>query len=621
MRKLMHLRRGSQSMCGIVGYIGDKEAQPILTSGLKRLEYRGYDSAGIATINPRATATLLRAKGKVAELDSKVAAHAVTDTVGIGHTRWATHGAPSKRNAHPHHVGDIYLVHNGIIENYQELKQMLAKHDYVFKSDTDTEVLTALIDYLSHGTSSLLEAVSGALQMVVGAYGIALFSTKNPDEIIVARKGSPLIIGVAEGELFIASDASALVGYTDQVIYLHDGEIGVCTRGGVQLYDIDSHVLEATIEKLELDLQSIQKEGFDHFLLKEIYDQPQSLRATLSGRINLATRSVKLGGLNMTDEELRSIRNIMVVGCGTAFYAGMMAGYFIEQFTDDVTVRAEIASELRYRSFHVPDNTVALIVSQSGETADTLACLQELKRRGVKCLGGVNAVGSTIAREVDGGVYVHVGAEISVASTKAFTSQVAAITMFGLMIAQAKGASTKDLTTYITELDMLPAEIEAVLERSAPEVKKLAKTYARYDHALYVGRDTMYPIALEGALKLKEVSYIQAEGYAAGELKHGPIALIDDRFFEVCYLQDNWLYDKAQSNLIEMNARGAHAIVVTDTEKRVAAEAVIRVKTKLELLTPLVFNVVSQLLAYYIAVARGNDVDQPRNLAKSVTVE
>jgi glucosamine--fructose-6-phosphate aminotransferase (isomerizing) len=608
-------------MCGIVGYIGNKEAQSILISGLKRLEYRGYDSAGIVTIDQKSKTTLLRAKGKVSELDGKVATHNTQDTSGIGHTRWATHGAPSKRNAHPHHVGDIYLVHNGIIENYQDLKQMLAKHDYTFKSDTDTEVLTALIDYLYQDAGSLLEAVSGALKMVVGAYGVALFSVKNPDEIIIARKGSPLIVGVAEDEVFIASDASALVGYTDRVIYLHDGEIGVCTRAGIQLYDIDTQVVEAKVEKLEMDLLSIQKEGFDHFLLKEIYDQPTTLSSTLSGRINLESNTVKLGGLNMSDDELRQVRNIMIVGCGTAYYAGMMAGYFIEQFTDDVAVRSEVASELRYRSFHVPDHTVALIVSQSGETADTLACLQELQRRGVKCLGVVNAVGSTIAREVDGGVYVHVGAEISVASTKAFTSQVAAITMFGLMVAQAKGVSAKDLNTYIKELDMLPGEIENVLERSAAEIQELAKRYAKYEHALYVGRDTHYPIALEGALKLKEVSYIQAEGYAAGELKHGPIALLDDRFFEVCYLQDNWLYEKSQSNLIEMNARGAHAIVVTDTDKRIAAESVVRVKTKLELLTPLVFNVISQLLAYYIAVARGNDVDQPRNLAKSVTVE
>lgn len=608
-------------MCGIVGYIGEKQAQSILVAGLKRLEYRGYDSAGIATMSPKAKVTLLRAKGKVSGLDEKVTAHTTTDTVGIGHTRWATHGEPSKRNAHPHHVGDIYLVHNGIIENYQDLKAMLARHDYDFKSDTDTEVLTALIDYLARDADNLLAAVSGALKMVVGAYGIAVLSVANPNEIIIARKGSPLIVGVGSGEVFIASDASALVGHTDQVIYMHDGEIGVCTTSGVQLYDIDAHSVEAKVEKLEIDLQSIQKKGFDHFLLKEIYDQPDSLRSTLRGRVNLDASSVKLGGLNMTNDELREVRNIMVVGCGTAYYAGMMAGYFVEQFTDDVTIRAEIASELRYRSFSVPEHAVALIVSQSGETADTLACLQELQRRGVKCLGVVNAVGSTIAREVDGGVYVHVGAEISVASTKAFTSQVAAITMFGMMIAQAKGVSPRELNGYVRELDLLPGEIESVLEKTADEVRDIAATYANYEHALYVGRDTLYPIALEGALKLKEVSYIQAEGHAAGELKHGPIALIDDRFFEVCYLQDNWLYEKTQSNLVEMNARGAHAIVITDTDKRVPAETVIRVKTKLQILTPLVFNVVSQLLAYYIATARGNDVDQPRNLAKSVTVE
>lgn len=608
-------------MCGIVGYIGDKQAQPILISGLKRLEYRGYDSAGVVTLDSKTKATLLRAKGKVAELESKISAHKTIDTIGIGHTRWATHGVPSKRNAHPHNAGDIYLVHNGIIENYQELKAMLMQRDYDFKSDTDTEVLTALIDYLHRDTGNLLQAVSGALKMVVGAYGIAVISVDNPDEIVVARKGSPLIIGVGEGEVFIASDASALVGYTDRVIYLHDGEMGYCTRDGVQLYDIEAHAVDSKVEKLELDLQSIQKKGFDHFLLKEIYEQPDSLRSTLSGRIQVEEMRAKLGGLNISDRELRAIRNVMVVGCGTAYYAGMMAGYFIEQFTDDVTVSAQIASELRYRSFHVPENTVALIVSQSGETADTLACLQELKRRGVRCLGVVNAVGSTIAREVDGGVYVHVGAEISVASTKAFTSQVAAMTIFGLMMAQAKGTSSKQLNAYIRELDILPEEIEKALDEHGTQMKKISKRYASYEHALYVGRDTLYPAALEGALKLKEISYIQAEGYAAGELKHGPIALIDDRFFEVCYLEDNWLYEKAQSNLIEMNARGAHVVAITNTDKKVPAETVIRVNTKLKLLTPLVFNVISQLFAYHIAVARGNDVDQPRNLAKSVTVE
>jgi glucosamine--fructose-6-phosphate aminotransferase (isomerizing) len=608
-------------MCGIVGYIGTKKAQPILVGGLKRLEYRGYDSAGVATIDASGKTTLLRAKGKVAELETKVNEHKTADTVGIGHTRWATHGVPSKRNAHPHAVGDIFLVHNGIIENYQELKGMLTKRDYIFKSDTDTEVLTALIDYVYQTADSLLEAVSGALGMVVGAYGIAVFSVKNPNEIVVARKGSPLIVGVGDGETYVASDASALVGHTDKVIYLHDGEIGLCTRDGVQLYDIDAHAVEAKVETLELDLQSIQKKGYDHFLIKEIHEQPDSLRATLSGRVLVDAMTAKLGGLNMSEDELRAVKNVMIVGCGTAYYAGLMASYLVEQFTDGVTFSSQIASELRYRSFYVPDNAVALIVSQSGETADTLACLQELKRRGVRCLGVVNAVGSTIAREVDGGVYVHVGAEISVASTKAFTSQVAAMVIFGLMMAQAKGASVKELNEYIRELAMLPEEIEKVIEKHEKEVKKLARAYAHYNHALYVGRDTMYPIALEGALKLKEVSYVQAEGHAAGELKHGPIALIDDKFFEVCYLQDNWLYEKTQSNLIEMNARGAHAIVITDTTKKVQAESVVRISTKLKLLTPLLFNVVSQMLAYYIAVARGNDVDQPRNLAKSVTVE
>ncbi len=608
-------------MCGIVGYIGSKSAQPILMGGLKRLEYRGYDSAGIVTLSQKGKETLLRAKGKVAELDARVAERPTTDTIGIGHTRWATHGEPSKRNAHPHAVGDIYLVHNGIIENYQDLKTELKRHGYDFKSDTDTEVLAAMVDYLYQKSHDLLAAVRSALKMVVGAYGIAVLSIEKPDQIVVARKGSPLILGIGDGEMYIASDASALVGHTDRVVYLSDGEIGLCTRDGVELSDIDAQTINATVEKLELSLQSIQKEGYDHFLLKEICEQPDSLRATLSGRVNAQELTAKLGGLNMTDDELREVKHVMIVGCGTAYYAGLMASYLIEQFADGVTFSSEIASELRYRSFHVPDGTVALIVSQSGETADTLACLQELKRRGVRCLGVVNAVGSTIAREVDGGVYVHVGAEISVASTKAFTSQVAAIVLFGLMLAQAKGTSTMQLGEYITELDALPREIEKVLEKHTSEVKKIAKKYAKYNHALYVGRDTCYPIALEGALKLKEVSYVHAEGYAAGELKHGPIALVDNTFFEVCYLQDNWLYEKTQSNLTEMNARGAHVIVITDTDKRVTAEEIIRLNTKLKLLTPLLFNVISQLLAYYVAVARGNDVDQPRNLAKSVTVE
>ena len=617
----MHAPERIEIMCGIVGYIGDKTAQNILMSGLKRLEYRGYDSAGVVTISKKSQTTLLRAKGKVSELEDKVTAHQTTDTLGIGHTRWATHGAPSKRNAHPHAVGDIYLVHNGIIENYQEIKSMLAKHDHVFKSDTDTEALSALVDYIYRESGNLLEAVSGALKMVVGAYGIAVISAKNPDEMVVARKGSPLIVGMGDGEVFVASDASALVGYTDKVMYLHDGEIGVCTRDGVQLYDIESRAVEAQIETLEMDIQSIQKKGYEHFLAKEIHEQPESLRATLSGRLVVDEMRAQLGGINMSADELRQVRNIIIVGCGTAYYAGLQASYFMEQFCDDVTIQVEIASELRYRSFNVADNSIALIVSQSGETADTLACLQELKRRGVRCLGIVNAVGSTVAREVDGGVYVHVGAEISVASTKAFTSQTVAIVLFGLVVARAKGAGKRELGTWINELDALPEEIAGVLKNHEAEIKKIANKYAKYDHALYVGRDTLYPAAMEGSLKLKEVSYVHAEGYPAGELKHGSIALIDDKVFEVCFIADNWLFEKSLSNLIEMNARGAHAIAITNSKRKVEAETVVRIATKSDLLVPLVFNIVSQLMAYYVAVARGNDVDQPRNLAKSVTVE
>lgn len=609
-------------MCGIVGYIGDKQALPVLLGGLRRLEYRGYDSAGVATIG-NGVVTLKRAKGKVAELEAVSKDMPQGDCVGIGHTRWATHGEPSERNAHPHHVGAIYLVHNGIIENYKDLKTVLSEQGYEFQSETDTEALAALVDsfYRVQDEKNLLKAVSEALQLVVGAYGIAVLAEGHPEEIVVARQGSPLIIGVGDDETFIASDASALVGYTERAIYLKDGEMARCTAGSVETYDTKTQAVDAAIEKIELDIQSIQKNGFDHFLAKEIHEQPDTLRSTLSGRVLVHEHRARLGGLNMSEDELKEIRNVIIVGCGTAYHAGLQAKYFIEQFLPGVTIQVEIASELRYRAFSVADNSVALIVSQSGETADTIACLQELKRRGVRCLGMVNAVGSTIAREVDGGVYLHVGAEISVASTKAFTSQTAAMVLFGLVVAEAKGAGPKEVGEWVDELAQLPEEISRTLEATEDVVKRLAEQYAKYEHALYVGRDTLYPAALEGALKLKEISYIQAEGYPAGELKHGSIALIDDNIFEMCFIADNWLYEKSMSNLIEMNARGAHAIVVTNSTKDIEAEQVIRVPAQVERLVPLVLNIVSQLFAYYVSVARGNDVDQPRNLAKSVTVE
>lgn len=606
-------------MCGIVGYIGERTAQSILTSGLRRLEYRGYDSAGVTTLSKDGKATLLRAKGKVAELDALVDTHKTKDNVGIGHTRWATHGEPSEVNAHPHKAGDIYLVHNGIIENYKELKAELKGHKFV--SATDTEVLAALVDSYYDEKTSLCDAVSKALQKVVGTYGIAVVSTRQPDEIVVARMGSPLIVGLGDGETLIASDASALVGHTSQAVYLNDGEMGVCTAEGIQLKDLTTQPISPKVETIEVDLQAIQKQGYDHFLLKEISEQPQTLRSTLNGRVILDEKRIQLGGLNLSVEELRDIEHVTIIGCGTAYYAGLLASYYLEQLVDGLTVDVVIASEFRYRSFHMPKNSVALIVSQSGETADTLACLREIKRRGVTTLGIINAVGSTIAREVDGGVYVHAGPEISVASTKAFTSQVAAMTMFGVQVAQAKGVSMQRTSQYVEELAMLPDEIEKVIKKHQKEIEKIAKKYTKYDHALYLGRDTLFPTALEGALKLKEISYIQAEGYATGELKHGPIALIDDRFFEVVLLAEGWLFDKSISGLSEINARGGHVLALTNSSKEVDAETVVRVKMKLNILTPIALNVLQQLFAYYVAVAKGNDVDQPRNLAKSVTVE
>lgn len=604
-------------MCGIVGYIGSRDAQNVLLDGLRHLEYRGYDSAGVVTVGDGAS--LLRAKGKVAELESLVRQHGNTNTIGIGHTRWATHGAPSENNAHPHKAGDIYLVHNGIIENYKDIKKELA--EYKFASETDSEVLAALISSFYTKDATLESAVIQALQLVEGTYGIAVVSTRETDKIIVARKGSPLIIGVGKDETFIASDASALIGYASEAIYLNDGELAICARDGVRLENLDAQPLTAKVEQIEADMSAIQKQGYDHFLLKEIMEQPTTLRSTLSGRVVPAENRAQLGGLNMTEDELRDVDHVVIIGCGTAYYAGLLASYYLERLVDGLTIDVEVASELRYRSFHLPKNSVALVVSQSGETADTLACLREIQRRGVRTLGVINAVGSTIAREVDGGVYVHAGPEISVASTKAFTSQVAAMTTFGLQLAQAKGTGAKELNEYITELATLPDEIDRILSTVQEDVKKAAAKYAEYEHALFLGRDTLFPTAMEGALKLKEISYIQAEGYAGGELKHGPLALIDDRFFEVMLLQDNWIFDKGISNLAEVNARGGHVMVITDSKKDIEAETVIRVETSLDMLAPVAINVVQQLFAYYVAVARGNDVDQPRNLAKSVTVE
>lgn len=607
-------------MCGIVGYVGGKNAQDFLISGLKRLEYRGYDSAGIVTLDENGEATLLRAKGKISNLEEKLAKNKREDKIGIGHTRWATHGEPSEINAHPHQAGDIYLVHNGIIENYKELREHLTEHE--FKSQTDTEVLAALVNsFYGNGKYPLVNAVVQALKLVKGTYGIAVLSTKNPDEIVVARSGSPLVIGVGTGETLIASDASALVGHTKQAIYLNDGEVARITKDSVEIKTLNAEPVSAKVEEIETNLAAIQKGGYEHFLLKEIMEQPKSLAETLRGRVNLEQGVVHLGGPGLSEQELRKIKHLIIVGCGTAYHAGLLASYYIEQFTPEITVETVIASEYRYRNAYIPENSVALIVSQSGETADTLACLREIKKQGTKTIGIVNAIGSTIAREVDGGTYVHVGPEISVASTKAFTSQVMAMVMFGLTIAQAKSARPGSLKLYVEEIAKMPEMIEKTLKDVEGEVKKAAEKYKKYEHAIYLGRDTAYPTAMEGALKLKEISYVDANAYAFGELKHGPLALIDDRFFEVALVPEGPLYDKAISNVQEVLARGGHMLVITDTEFNLPVDDVIKISGELKIFSPILMNLVSQLFAYYMTVAKGYNVDQPRNLAKSVTVE
>lgn len=608
-------------MCGIVGYVGNKNAQDFLISGLKRLEYRGYDSAGIVTISDNSEATLLRAKGKIKNLEEKVAKAKHSDHIGIGHTRWATHGEPSEINAHPHQSGKIYLVHNGIIENYKELKSKLTDHEFV--SETDTEVLAALVNsFYKDGKYALTDAVVQALKLVQGTYGIAVASIENPNEVIVARAGSPLVIGVGHDETLIASDASALVGHTKQAIYLNDGEVATITKDSIEIKTLNAEPVSTKVEEIQTDLSAIQKGGYEHFLLKEIMEQSESLKETLRGRINLEEKTVHLGGPGLSVAELKKIKHLLIVGCGTAYHAGMLAGYFIEQFTPEITIETVVASEYRYRHAYIPEDSVALIVSQSGETADTLACLRDIKAKGIKTIGIVNAIGSTIAREVDGGTYIHVGPEISVASTKAFTSQVIAMTIFGLTIAQAKGVRSNILAPYIEEIAKLPDEIEKTLKDIPEKVKSIAEIYKDFEHAIYLGRDVAYPISMEGALKLKEVSYIDANAYAMGELKHGPLALIDDRFFEFVLLPKEVLYDKAISGIQEVLARGGHVIVVTDSDEfDLPVENIIKITTDLKIFTPVLMNLIAQLFAYYITIAKGLNVDQPRNLAKSVTVE
>ncbi len=608
-------------MCGIVGYVGDRIATPMLLEGLKRLEYRGYDSAGVAIMNGKGVETR-RAAGKISRLEAVIAADPPLGTMGIAHTRWATHGPPTETNAHPHasQNGKIAVVHNGIIENATALKAGLEARGYVFKSDTDTEVLAHLIEVAYAG--NLEAAVIEALRQCDGTYGLAAITSDEKDKIVAARKGSPLLIGVGEGEYFIASDASAILSHTRNVVYLDDGDIAVVTRDGYKVLDLDSAIRDKPVTRIEWDLQQIERGGYPHFMLKEIFEQPTTVENTMRGRLILDEGFSKLGGLNISKEDLLKVDNIIITACGTSWHSALIGEMMIEELCR-IPVEVEYASEFRYRNPIVTPTTLCIVISQSGETADTLAAMREAKRRGARTLGLVNVVGSTIAREDDGGIYLHAGPEIGVASTKAFTSQVVALALFTLKLARLKNLSVARGREIAQALANLPAQIQSILDR-AEEIENLAEEFKRATNFLYLGRGYNFPAALEGALKLKEISYIHAEGYPAAEMKHGPIALIDEMMPVVCIAPHDAVFDKITSNIQEVKARKGKIIAITTRDEPSLAGKLdyeFRIPETVDLLTPILASVPLQLLAYYIAVKRGCNVDQPRNLAKSVTVE
>jgi glucosamine--fructose-6-phosphate aminotransferase (isomerizing) len=608
-------------MCGIVGYIGPKQATPLLIEGLKRLEYRGYDSAGVAVFDGEALETR-RAAGKIANLEGALAADPVTGKVGIAHTRWATHGPPTERNAHPHLSSDesVAVVHNGIIENASVLRKQLQALGHTFRSDTDTEVLSHLVQELFDG--SLEEAVIGALRKVEGTFGIAVVCSKDPEKIVAARKGSPLLIGVGKGEYFLASDASAILAHTREVVYLDDGDLCVLTPDGYRIMDINSTPLRRSVERIEWDLAAIERGGFDHFMLKEIFEQPQTVENTMRGRLIQEDGTSKLGGLNMSHDDLMNIDQVIITACGTSWHSALIGEMMIEDFAR-IPTEVEYASEFRYRNPIITPRTLCIVISQSGETADTLAAMREAKRRGARTLGLVNVVGSTIAREDDGGVYLHAGPEIGVASTKAFTSQVVALALFALKLGRKRTLSVMRGREVAQALAALPKQIQSILDR-AKEIEKIAESFTNSHNFLYLGRGYNFPTALEGALKLKEISYIHAEGYPAAEMKHGPIALIDESMPVVFVAPHDAVFDKIVSNIQEVRARHGKTIVITSREEP-ALEGLVdfefRIPETIDMLTPVLASIPLQLLAYYIAVNRGANVDQPRNLAKSVTVE
>jgi glutamine---fructose-6-phosphate transaminase (isomerizing) len=615
-------------MCGIVGYIGHRDAYPVIIKGLKRLEYRGYDSAGVV-LYENGDFKLSKTKGKVSDLEAKAEKEiTLTGSMGMGHTRWATHGVPNDMNSHPHvsNSGELVIIHNGIIENYEPLKKELINRGYTFKSDTDTEVLVNLIeDVQKKDNLKLGKAVQVALNQVVGAYAIAVMDTKKPDEIVVARLGSPLAIGIGENEYFIASDASPFIEYTTNAIYLEDEEMAIVRLDKpMKVRKIkDDSLVDPYIQQLQMNLEQIEKGGYDHFMLKEIYEQPSVIKDTFRGRLLANQGIIQMAGVEDNIEKFTNANRILIIACGTSWHAGLVAEYIFEEFAR-IPVEVEYASEFRYRNPIIYPNDVVIAISQSGETADTLAAIKLAKEKGAFVFGVCNVVGSSISRETHAGAYTHAGPEIGVASTKAFTTQITILTLISLRLAKAKGTmSHSDYQRYLLELELIPEKVEEALQTNEV-AKTIAKIYKDVPNCLYLGRGYNFPVALEGALKLKEISYIHAEGYPAAEMKHGPIALIDEQMPVVVIAPKQNHYDKVVSNIQEIKARSGKIIAVVtkgDVQVRALADHVIEIPDTAEALTPLLTTIPLQLLSYHIAVMRECNVDQPRNLAKSVTVE
>jgi glucosamine--fructose-6-phosphate aminotransferase (isomerizing) len=622
-------------MCGIVGYVGSRQASEFLIAGLRRLEYRGYDSSGVATIEPGRDLAVVKTIGRIDRLAAILTETPAPGCVGIGHTRWATHGVPSDANAHPHLGNDktLALVHNGVIENFQPLKERLQGEGYVFRSDTDTEVVAHLIDsclkrqppttdMAAADYQPLVSAVQAALAQLHGTYGLAIVFRQWPEVILAARLGSPLVIGVGAGEHFIASDASPLAGYTDKIVYLADNELAVVTANGLRVIHRDQGRINHSVCVLDFQLGDVAKGDFAHFMLKEIFEQPESIANAMRGRLDRDAATTKFGGLNLSAQQLRTVSRMVLTGCGTSWHAALVGEYQVEAIAR-LPVEVEYASELRYRNPPIDNNTLFFAITQSGETADTLAALREMKRKGCSTLGICNVVGSTIAQEADGGLYLHAGAEIGVASTKAFTSQCVVLAMVALYFGRLRHLSFAAGMKILDELQELPNKVRRALQCNE-QVQRIAERYVDCSNFLYLGRQFNFPTALEGALKLKEISYVHAEGYPAAEMKHGPIALVDKHTPSVFLIPHGQVYDKVISNMQEIKARGGPVIAVVcegDTTAAKLADDVIEVPAAEEFLQPIVAVIPLQLLAYHIAVARGCDVDKPRNLAKSVTVE